>query len=113
METPPRDLAFTKFLLGRNSRSPRRFLLALPHAHEKAKLLRVRQEARSPSLALSPSPSLGPAWHQARDWLRGIIQKQDGLLSWAPEDLVRSQLGGPGFSGPLLSWKLQAIVGCP
>lgn len=113
METPPRDLAVTKSLMGRNTWSPRRFLLVPPHTREKAKLLRVRQEARSPSLALSPAPSLRLSWHQTRVWLPGIIQKQGGLLSGAPEDLVRSQLGGLRFSGPLVSWKLQAIVGCP
>lgn len=74
-----------------------------PHAREKAKLVGVRWEARSPSPPPHPTPAAGCC--SPRHW--SIIQKQGSLLSWAPEDLVRSQPGGLGFSGPLLS--LEAV----
>lgn len=113
METPPGSGAHQVPNGKKHSGVRDASFFCLPHAREKAKLGRVKQEARSPSLALPPAPPLRPARHQARDGLPGIIQKQGGLLSWAPEDLVRSQLGGLGSSGPLLGWKLQTIVGCP
>lgn len=49
--------------------------LPSPHALEKAKLRRGRQEARSPLLALPPAPPLRPAWHQARRLAPGHYSK--------------------------------------
>lgn len=111
METPPWDLELTKSLMGRNTRSPRRFLLPTPSRKQSCGGGGRKPEA--PCSLSHPPHRCGPRGTRLEDWLPGIIQKQGGLLSWASEDLVRSQLSGLGFSGPLQGWKLQTIVGCP